>query len=89
MPMTIVRFNQVQPGLDPKEMSARYQATLDMAQYADEHGFSMVSLEEHHGADNGWSPSPLVTAGMVLAVGIVSYVFILGRLEPIADPPPA
>jgi hypothetical protein len=25
----------------------------------------------------------------VLAVGIVAYVFILGRLEPIADPPAA
>jgi MFS family permease len=30
-----------------------------------------------------------LTAGMVLAVGIVAYVFILGRLEPIADPPAA
>jgi hypothetical protein len=25
----------------------------------------------------------------VLAIGIVAYVFILGRLEPIADPPAA
>jgi MFS family permease len=29
-----------------------------------------------------------VTAGVVLVVGVVAYVFILGRLEPIADPPP-
>jgi MFS transporter, ACS family, D-galactonate transporter len=28
-----------------------------------------------------------LTAGIVLAIGIISYVFILGRLEPIADPP--
>ena len=24
-----------------------------------------ITLEEHHGADNGWSPSPLVMAGLV------------------------
>ena len=36
-----------------------------MAEYADEHGFDMVTLEEHHGADNGWSPSPLISAGLV------------------------
>jgi hypothetical protein len=28
-----------------------------------------------------------LTAGIVLIIGIVAYVFILGRLEPIADPP--
>jgi ACS family D-galactonate transporter-like MFS transporter len=30
-----------------------------------------------------------LTAGIVLVIGIVAYVFILGRLEPIADPPAA
>jgi tetrahydromethanopterin S-methyltransferase subunit C len=27
----------------------------------------------------------LSTAGVVLAIGIVSYVFVLGRIEPIPD----
>ena len=30
-----------------------------------------------------------LAAGIVLVIGIVAYLFILGRLEPIADPPPA
>jgi MFS transporter, ACS family, D-galactonate transporter len=29
----------------------------------------------------------LLVAGIVLVIGIVAYVFILGRLEPIAGPP--
>jgi MFS transporter, ACS family, D-galactonate transporter len=29
-----------------------------------------------------------LAAGIVLVIGIVAYVFILGRIEPIADPPP-
>ena len=60
MPYSVVRFNCIQPGLEPTEMSARYQAFVDMAGYADEHGLNAISLEEHHGAENGWSPSPLV-----------------------------
>ena len=39
-------------------MSERYRRFVDMAGYADERGGSMVTIEEHHGADNGWSPSP-------------------------------
>ena len=30
-----------------------------------------------------------LAAGIVLVIGIVAYVFILGWLEPIADPPAA
>ena len=30
-----------------------------------------------------------LTAGIVLVIGIVAYIFILGRLEPIADLPAA
>ncbi|MFI5041190.1 MAG: LLM class flavin-dependent oxidoreductase, partial [Acidimicrobiales bacterium] len=86
MVMTIVRFNQAQPGLDRAEMSARYRASLDMAQYADEQGWSMVSLEEHHGADDGWSPSPLVTAGLVFGRCPRIGVSVSALLVPLHDP---
>jgi alkanesulfonate monooxygenase SsuD/methylene tetrahydromethanopterin reductase-like flavin-dependent oxidoreductase (luciferase family) len=82
----VIRFNQIQPGLEPNEMSARYKATLDMAQYADEHGFDVVSLEEHHGAENGWSPSPLITAGMVFGRCPRIGVSISALLVPLHDP---
>ena len=84
--MKVIRFNQIQPGLEPNEMSARYKATLDMAQYADEHGFDVVSLEEHHGAENGWSPSPLITAGMVFGRCPRIGVSISALLVPLHDP---
>jgi MFS transporter, ACS family, D-galactonate transporter len=37
------------------------------------------------GATQSFTGAFLV-AGVVLVIGIVAYVFILGRLEPIADP---
>lgn len=84
--MKVIRFNQVQPGLEPTEMAQRYQATLDMAEYAEEIGFDIVSLEEHHGADNGWSPSPLITAGLVFGRCRRIGVSISALLVPLHDP---
>ena len=79
--MSIARFNCVQPGVQADEMSARYQAFVEMAGYADDHGFAMVTLEEHHGAENGWSPSPLIMAGLVFgrtkAIGISLSALLL------------
>src|SRR4051794_25423306 len=84
--MKIIRFNQVQPGLDPVEMSARYKATIDMAQYAEDNGFDMVTLEEHHGAENGWSPSPLIPAGLIFGRCSRIPISISALLVPLHDP---
>lgn len=86
MVMTAARFNCIQPGLDPTEMSARYRAFVEMAGFAEEHGFSMITLEEHHGADNGWSPSPLVMAGLVFGQTRQIGVTISALLLPLHDP---
>jgi alkanesulfonate monooxygenase SsuD/methylene tetrahydromethanopterin reductase-like flavin-dependent oxidoreductase (luciferase family) len=86
MPFTAIRFNCVQPGLEPNEMSARYRAFVDMAGYADEHGLSMITLEEHHGADNGWSPSPLAMAALVFGRTQTIGVSISALLVPLHDP---
>jgi alkanesulfonate monooxygenase SsuD/methylene tetrahydromethanopterin reductase-like flavin-dependent oxidoreductase (luciferase family) len=82
----IIRFNQVQPGCEPGEMSARYKASIDMAAYADEHGFDAVTLEEHHGVDDGWSPSPLITAGLIFGRCPRIPVSISALLVPLHDP---
>jgi alkanesulfonate monooxygenase SsuD/methylene tetrahydromethanopterin reductase-like flavin-dependent oxidoreductase (luciferase family) len=86
MVMAGLRFNQIQPGLEPKEMASRYQATVDMAQYAEEHGFSAIGLEEHHGADNGWSPSPLITAALIFGRCPRIKVSLTALLVPLHDP---
>ena len=67
MAMAMMRFNWVLPGIDPETMSGMYRAALDMASYGEENGFVACTLEEHHGAVNGWSPTPLLMAGMILS----------------------
>jgi len=82
----LARFNFVLPGLDPRTLSDMHRAALDMAEYADEHGFAGFTLEEHHGAPNGWSPTPLLTAGMVFARTKRLSVTISALLLPLHDP---
>ena len=86
MVMSVLRLNFVLPGLDPQRLSDMYRAGIEMAEYADQHGFTAVSLEEHHGADDGWSPAPLLTAGMVLARTSNVLVTISALLVPLHDP---
>ncbi|MEV0640350.1 LLM class flavin-dependent oxidoreductase [Streptomyces sp. NPDC050619] len=65
MPVTVIRFNLVEPGATPASLSARYRAALEMAAYADDHGITTVQTEEHHGVGNNWLPSPFAFAGAV------------------------
>jgi len=86
MAMTMLRFNCIQPGLEPNEMQRRYAAMLDMAQILDDLGGGMVSLEEHHGAPNGWSPSPLIMAGAIFGRTKSVSISISALLVPLHDP---
>ena len=51
----VLRLNMSGIGIGPdKELEAdRYQAALDMAEYADSHGFHIVNVEEHHDVSIG------------------------------------
>ena len=65
--MTALRLNMTNVDDPTADHSERYRAALDMAEYADEHGFTGVSCEEHHLASTGWLPSPLVMAAALAA----------------------
>lgn len=47
--------------------SKRYQAVLEMAEFAEHANFDFINLEEHHCAENGWLGSPLTLAAMIAA----------------------
>jgi len=86
MPVTVVRFNLVEPGATPASLSARYRAALDMAAYADEHGITTVQTEEHHGVDNNWLPSPFAFAGAVFGATRRIAVTVSAVISPLHDP---
>ncbi|MDT3439229.1 MULTISPECIES: LLM class flavin-dependent oxidoreductase [unclassified Pseudofrankia] len=84
--MKALRLTLTQPGLEPRAMSARYQAAVEMCAHIEERGFDLVNLEEHHGVHNGWSPSPLVLAGLIFGRCRRLPVSIAAFLLPLHDP---
>ncbi|NNC65721.1 MAG: LLM class flavin-dependent oxidoreductase, partial [Gammaproteobacteria bacterium] len=44
-----------------------YAAALDMAEWADDLGFNVVSVGEHHAASDGYLPSPLPFVSAIAA----------------------
>lgn len=62
---TTLRINMTGAATSPETQGERYRAAIEMAAFADRHGFSIVNVEEHHCADIGWLSSPLVMAGLI------------------------
>ncbi|MGW5866876.1 LLM class flavin-dependent oxidoreductase [Streptomyces sp. NPDC055239] len=86
MPVTVVRFNLVEPDATPTSLSDRYKAALEMAAYADDRGISTVQTEEHHGVDNNWLPSPFTFAGAVFGATRRIAVTVSAIIGPLHDP---
>jgi alkanesulfonate monooxygenase SsuD/methylene tetrahydromethanopterin reductase-like flavin-dependent oxidoreductase (luciferase family) len=83
---TALRFNMTNLPDPDQDHSARYQAALEMAIYADQHGLSIVNLEEHHCASNGWLPSPLTMAGAMIGATKNIGVNVTALLVTLYDP---
>ncbi|MFD9792452.1 LLM class flavin-dependent oxidoreductase [Streptomyces sp. NPDC059070] len=86
MPFTVVRMNLVAPQEPPEALSARYRAAVEMAAYADAHGVDTIQTEEHHGAENGWLPSPFTFAGAVFGATSRIAVTVSAVIGPLHDP---
>ena len=66
MPRLVLRFDMrnPQPGVPKAEL---YEAAIEMAVWAEAHGFHTVQFSEHHGSDDGYIPSPVVLAAAIAA----------------------
>jgi alkanesulfonate monooxygenase SsuD/methylene tetrahydromethanopterin reductase-like flavin-dependent oxidoreductase (luciferase family) len=83
---SVLRLNMTLPGLDPDRLSEMYAASLEMAAFADARGFTAVTTDEHHGADDGWMPATLVYTGMLAARTKTIAVAVQALLLPLHDP---
>lgn len=86
MPVTVVRFNLVEPDAARASLGERYRTALEMAAYADEHGVTTVQTEEHHGVGNNWLPSPFAFAGAVFGATRRIAVTVSAVIGPLHDP---
>lgn len=84
--ISTLRLNMTGLAATPELEATRYQAALEMADYADSHDFEAIGLEEHHCASNGWLPSPLIMAGMIAARTSKVRINVTALLITLYDP---
>jgi alkanesulfonate monooxygenase SsuD/methylene tetrahydromethanopterin reductase-like flavin-dependent oxidoreductase (luciferase family) len=61
-----MRFDFRNPAFAGTSMADRYEAAMDMAEWADGLGCAGISVAEHHGSEDGYLPSPVA---MLAAMG--------------------
>lgn len=84
--MFMMRFDMRVPGKTPTQIADHYQAAIEMAQWADDKGCIGIGLSEHHAAEDGYVPSPIVLASAIAAVTKKVPIFIAAALLPMYDP---
>jgi Luciferase-like monooxygenase len=80
-----LRYDLRAPSFGPPA-EAVYRAALEQCAWAEDHGFAMVTLSEHHGSDDGYCPSPLVMAAAVAGRTRELRLLIAALVLPLYDP---
>ncbi len=62
-----LRFDFRNPGFAATSMADRYEAALDMAEWADRLGCLTIAVSEHHGSPDGYLPSPITVLAAMAA----------------------
>lgn len=86
MPDLMLRYDMRQPSISTAPRADLYQAAIDQCAWANPLGFGSVHLSEHHGAEDGYCPSPLVFASAVAARTNSLRIFISALIVPLHDP---
>jgi alkanesulfonate monooxygenase SsuD/methylene tetrahydromethanopterin reductase-like flavin-dependent oxidoreductase (luciferase family) len=81
-----LRFDFRNPGFAGTPMADRYAASLEMAEWADEHGCLTIGTCEHHGSPDGYIPSPIVIFSAIAARTKNVRLIIAALLAPFHDP---
>lgn len=63
-----------------------YEASVAQVAWADRLGFQTVYLAEHHGADDGYCPAPMIQAAAMMGVSSHIRVHFSALLVPLHDP---
>lgn len=84
--MYMMRFDLRVPGMTSAQIAGQYQAAIEMARWVDDKGPFMVAVSEHHAAEDGYLPAPLVLASAMAAVTEHVPMMVAATLLPLYDP---
>lgn len=86
MVFSSMRFSLAGPDIDDARRAEMHTSMLEMCEYADQHGFGLITVSEHHGTETGWMPSPMILAGMIAVLTKKVRISISALLVPLHDP---
>ena len=86
MPFLAMRHDFRAPGFGPASQSEIYAAGMEQFRWADDHGFDFAVLSEHHGVTDGWLPSPITAAAVVVGATTRIPVLLSAVILPLHDP---
>jgi alkanesulfonate monooxygenase SsuD/methylene tetrahydromethanopterin reductase-like flavin-dependent oxidoreductase (luciferase family) len=84
--LTFIRFDMRAPSWGPASAAELHIATLEIAEWADRVGFDSAVVSEHHGAVDGFLPSPIVAAAAIAGRTRRIGISISALLAPLHDP---
>jgi alkanesulfonate monooxygenase SsuD/methylene tetrahydromethanopterin reductase-like flavin-dependent oxidoreductase (luciferase family) len=84
MAMAAIRFDMRRAPFATVTEAGLYAECLEMSRWADEHGFSTVTISEHHGVD--FISAPTALAGLLLGATRRAHVIVNALLVPLHDP---
>jgi len=84
----LLRFDMRAPARGPASPETLYATALDMAEWAERNGGVQLVVSEHHGAEDGYLPAPIVLAaamaGRTRNIPIQVAALVLPLHDPIA-----
>lgn len=86
MAMVVLNYNLRAPDWAATSHRALYAACLDQCVWAEENGIALVVLNEHHGEESGWLPSPVTMAAAIAGRTKNLRIFLSALLVPLYDP---
>jgi alkanesulfonate monooxygenase SsuD/methylene tetrahydromethanopterin reductase-like flavin-dependent oxidoreductase (luciferase family) len=85
-PLFALRFDFRNPAFAGTSPAERYEASLDMAEWADRLGCVSIAVSEHHSSSDGYLPSPLpMVAAMAARTTNVRFM-VAALIAPFYDP---
>jgi alkanesulfonate monooxygenase SsuD/methylene tetrahydromethanopterin reductase-like flavin-dependent oxidoreductase (luciferase family) len=86
MTMLGLRYDLRAPAFTGTSHAELYAACLEQCAWADQRGFGVVALSEHHGVDDGFMSAPVTLAAAIGARTCRMQISIAAALIPLHDP---
>lgn len=86
MPLFNLRYDLRCPPICKAGSAERFRTAIEQCEWADRMGFMSVTLSEHHGSPDGYTPSPMVLGAAIAARTTNLRLMLAALIAPLHDP---